>query len=179
MAVWTASKNIHIGRLLQQTHPTPSNVIMTISALELVITTCSWAISTKQRQSFQESASCLKEGNMDLPKMFTWKVFVIRPTHCERSMWFFTLRLYKPTGPKSYRKGAMKAGFVCFPFDSNRHAGHAKTYLLNRLIPLILMIVDRKAQTGPKCSKIGLMNTLNLNRLTCQFVPQILDDFFF
>ena len=120
-------------------------------------------------QFFQDSASCLNDENKDLPKMFTWKVVVIRPTHCKHSVWFL-LRLYKPTVPKCYRKGVIKAALVCFPFDSRRHISHARAYLLSCLIPLILIIVDRKDLTGPKCSKIGLMKGLNLNTLTCELV---------
>lgn len=124
-----------------KTHPTPPNVTMTISALMWVIPTCSWAIAAVLSRLCQ-----LSQGR---EQGFAKNVHMKGFRYSSHSLWafnvVFTHRLYKPTGPKCYRKGVIKAVLVCFPFDSRRYTSHASTYLLNCLIPLILMIEDRKA----------------------------------
>lgn len=122
-----------------KTLPTAPNE--TISASMWVIPTCSWAIAAVLSRLCQ-----LSQGR---EQGFAKNVHMKGFRYSSHSLWafnvVFTHRLYKPTGPKCYRKGVIKAELVCFPFDSRRHTSHARTYLLNCLIPLILMIVDRKA----------------------------------
>lgn len=59
-------------------------------------------------QSFPRLASCLREVNLDLTRILTWKVFVICPTDCERSMWFVLKSFINPQDQTAMERQSYK-----------------------------------------------------------------------